>query len=719
MKDFKLPTTLLIFGLFINSALAQTTETTQKLWATIHDKTILPESINGKVKSDSEEFQAVIDAYNITTCVQALPHSKKANLLNVYEISCESCDQFELMIALDELQAVTGIEIAPTYTPLYEPDDYHMAFEDDYALDMIGAQEAWELTQGDTSIHIAITDTNFDLDHQELEGTLCHVEEPLTHPNLYHGTAVAITAAGNSDNGIGKSSIGSDCMLALYSMSYDNILEATYSGAQIINISWTSGCFYSAYVQDVIDEAYENGSIIVAAAGNGETCGGPDNYVYPASLNHVISVTSIGPMDNHERFEGDPSSTHQHNDSVDYCAPGYDVALTVLDGWYLTGNGTSFAAPYVSGTIGLMLSVNPCLTFEEVEFILDSTSANIDMLNPAYAGKLGEGQIHAAKAVAMAAEFATFDFNTASVRGCTPTSGEAGIVPVTGEGTAPYDINWSNGGTTSVIEGLEAGWYYVDVVDAEGCIGYDSVEVITYDEITSHELIIPVLCNGDASGEIELTVEGGGLAPYSFLWSTDETTTVISDLEAGTYAVTITGASGCTKTDSFIVEQPEAILLEVSTTDDYESLNASEIDLEVTGGIAPYTYEWNNESITEDITELEPGIYEVIVTDANNCTASISAEVFGPVLSLTDFNINATRLYPNPASNNQNITLSWSNPAITSILVNDAAGRAIQTSAVSPGLNELKIQSLPAGIYIVNFMTGEQLQTSEKLIITN
>jgi len=151
----------------------------------------------------------------------------------------------------------------------------------------------------------------------------------------------------------------------------------------------------------VIDEVYANGTILVAAAGNGGTCGGSSNLVYPAAHNHVIAVSSIGPLDNHERTIGDPATTHQHNSSVDICAPGYDVALTVASGNYITGNGSSFAAPYVSGTIGLMLSLKPCLTFEEVVEILTQSAVNIDAQNPSYIGMLGAGRLNANAALAL------------------------------------------------------------------------------------------------------------------------------------------------------------------------------------------------------------------------------------------------------------------------------------------------------------------------------
>ena len=693
---------------------SQDTET-EKIWATFNDLNILPDLVNGQLVSSSDDLQELINEFTITDFKQILPDSRKDELLRVYEVSCE-CDQYDLITAMIEgVQSITGIEPAPKYELLYEPDDYNLIFAEDYALDLIGAQEAWEYTMGDSTIELAISDSNFDLDHQEFAGTTTYIESPLTHPNIYHGTAVATTAAGNTDNATGKSSIGANCMLQLYSMSYANFLTATYSGAKVINVSWTSGCSYSIYYQSIIDEVYENGTIVVAAAGNGSTCGAPENYVYPASLDHVISVSSIGPMDNHERVLGDPTSTHQHNDMVDICAPGYDVALTVIDGWYLTGNGTSFAAPYVTGTIGLMLSINPCLTFEDVEFILDSTSANIDILNPAYAGKLGSGQLHAAKAVEMASQYQTFNFGIASGHGCTTTSGSASIVPFPGEGTEPFDISWSNGESSMTIEGLEAGSYEVIIIDDEGCVGKNEIAVSTSEQIVVSGTVTNVLCNADSTGTIESLVVGG-TAPFSYTWSSGENTEIINDISSGDYILTVVDVNDCDGSDSFVIYEPEVIELEVEVTNDYEIFGGSQIDLVVTGGTSPYEYLWSNSATSEDLINLEAGVYDVLVTDANGCVKKTEAEVFGPVMSIVDQHSNEMNLYPNPSTTGVTY-LTWDGAIESQVIVTDAAGKIVSIMDVNGDQNELQISDLSAGFYLVTMRDESTVLSTKKLII--
>lgn len=359
---------------------------------------------NDRLGSTNPEIGDLITTSGITSIVQIIPSSRKKELLSVYELTT-SLDQMELLVAVSKLNAYfKNPEIGPNYQTLAEPNDYNTIFEDDYTLNMIGAQHAWSITEGDSNVVIAISDQNYYYTHEELIGKVKYIDTTNMQARN-HGTAVAVMAAGNTNNSLGNSSIGYNSSLALYRMSLNDILTASYSGYRIINISWASGCSHSDYTQAIIDEVYENGSVIVSAAGNGGTCGGASNYVYPASCDHVISVTGIGKDENHERIIGDPTITFQHNDKVDISAPGYDVVLSDAPGSYITGTGSSFASPIVSGTIALMFAANECLTNEEVEAILYATTVNIDEFNLNYVGLLGNGRLNAGAAVEMAARY--------------------------------------------------------------------------------------------------------------------------------------------------------------------------------------------------------------------------------------------------------------------------------------------------------------------------
>ena len=378
----------------------------EKIWVTIENASNVPTHVDGKLISTNPEIQTLITAYNITGVEQAVPSSRRQALRNIYEIEC-NCDAIELSKTIEQkISSLTHPEPAPKYELLSDPDDYSLAIPNDYALDLINAKGAWQYSTGDSTTVIGISDGNFYTNHEELVNKYDHVDFLNTSTYYYqHGTAVAVTAAGNTNNSIGKSSIGYNCRLDLRGMSYDKVLQLSYAGRKVVNLSWTSGCSNSAYTQSIVDEVYDNGTILVVAAGNGSTCGGASNLVYPAACNHTIAVSSVGPTDNHEGVIGDPASAHQHNSSVDICAPGYLVGLTVGPGWYMNGNGTSFAAPYVSGTIGLMLSLKPCLTYDDVLSILVNSAKNIDAQNPNYLGMLGAGRLDAKFALQLTSMF--------------------------------------------------------------------------------------------------------------------------------------------------------------------------------------------------------------------------------------------------------------------------------------------------------------------------
>ena len=408
-------------------ALAQKTKN-KAVWLKIDDQKILPTKVGKTFKSSDESLNAIISKNKVKSVEYVFSNSRNPELKKVVQFTCDCVAENLYADLVNKTKSVRGVELAPVYETLATPNDYTTVFPNDYALNLIGAQAAWDITTGDSSVIIGVSDQNFDVSHEELVGKVLFYDATNTSTKT-HGTAVAINAAGNTNNAIGKSSIGYNSSLKLYRMNYNDALAASYAGAKVLNLSWTSGCTYNSYAQAAIDEIWNNRTFIVASAGNGTTCGGASNLVYPAAYNHVFAVTSIGPNDNHERTPGNLATTHQHNSSVDICAPGYDVAISAGPGWYLTNNGTSFAAPYVTGTVALMIAANPCITNEKIESLLLESAVNIDALNPSYAGQLGAGRLNAALAVELAKSLTQLEVQSEVYNlGCTPNSGKIQIL---------------------------------------------------------------------------------------------------------------------------------------------------------------------------------------------------------------------------------------------------------------------------------------------------
>ena len=557
MKTMKTIIAILILNTFFTNCL-NAQSATGSVWVKIPSASSLGiHQTAGTLSTNSVELNTLISGYSISAMYPAFPSSRNAELQQVYQLDC-SCDETDLLYAVSNLKGImVSPELGPHYETLNTPNDFYLNFQNDYALNLIQAQNAWGLTQGSSSIQIAITDSNFDFDHEELVGKLVYADTTLTNSNVAHGTAVAITAAGETNNSTGKSSIGFNSMLQLRGMSYNELLNATYSGAKIVNASWVSGCSFSTYGQQVVNEVFNNGTLIVASAGNGTTCNNASNLVYPASFENVLSVTSIGPNDNHERFIGNTASTHQHNAMVDLSAPGYDVAISTASGVYVSGTGSSYAAAYVSGAAALVLSVKPCLAVADLVQILKSSADVINTINPQYAGLIGTGRLNVEAALQLALTYSTLAVESTVVLECGTTTQTIAVNPLSGD--APYSIIWADGNTNLNYQTLTAGNYIFTVTDANGCIATTSNNVNNNSLVFNPLPALPIATITQpncsiSTGTITVNSPGAGSFLYTVTsssggaYSSSNNTGIFTNLTPATaYNITITNsATGCT-----------------------------------------------------------------------------------------------------------------------------------------------------------------------------
>ncbi len=150
---------------------------------------------------------------------------------------------------------------------------------------------------------------------------------------------------------------------------------------------------------------------------------------------------------------------------------------------------------------------------------------------------------------------------------------------------------------------------------------------------------VNVLCFGESNGSINVSVSGG-IAPYNYLWNTGETTQDLNNLPQGIYEVTVTDSLGCSNTISVGITQPDSLYITLDKITDVVNPGTSSGSIEVTvnGGTPGYTFEWRDENNTivdnvEDLFNQPGGIYTLVVTDANNCTATLTAEITEPTLN--------------------------------------------------------------------------------------
>ncbi|MCB0517889.1 MAG: gliding motility-associated C-terminal domain-containing protein [Lewinellaceae bacterium] len=370
---------------------------------------------------------------------------------------------------------------------------------------------------------------------------------------------------------------------------------------------------------------------------------------------------------------------------------------------------------------------------------------------------------------------------------CNQSNGAINLTPA--GGTAPYTFNWSNGAMTEDINNLLPGTYTVTVTSSQGCTGTASFTVANQsNQPNVSTSTVPSNCDL-ATGDINTQVNGGA-APYTYVWSNGATTPNLTDVMAGSYTVTVTGADGCTQTATVnltntnppinvtativanttciggngsittnvspnpspsgqaytytwsngattanlnnlppgsytvtvngggtceqvatftIPDQPNPPTISSTTTPSVCGLSTGDINLSVSGGVAPYTFNWSNGETTEDLTDVLSGNYSVTVTGANGCssTAAITLSNNNPPITVTGTTVAnttciggngsiTTNVSPNPSPTGDPYTYTWSNGATT------------------PNLNDL-----PPGSYTVTVSSGGACTQTATFTIPN
>ncbi len=201
-----------------------------------------------------------------------------------------------------------------------------------------------------------------------------------------------------------------------------------------------------------------------------------------------------------------------------------------------------------------------------------------------------------------------------------------------------------------------------------------------------------ISCYGLNDGWIDITVNGIG--PFTYSWSTGETTEDISNLVAGTYTVTVTDGNSEITIESFILSEPDKIIISDNINNTTCANNNGSIDITVSGGMPAFTYLWSNSEITEDISGLAGGSYTVTVTDINNCidsAAFVVASSTQPVIvidsvkNVSCFNGTDGSVYISVTGNNGPVSYAWSNGSISEDLLNVIAGNYTLTITDSLG----------------------------------
>ena len=206
-------------------------------------------------------------------------------------------------------------------------------------------------------------------------------------------------------------------------------------------------------------------------------------------------------------------------------------------------------------------------------------------------------------------------------------------------GTPPFSFVWTTGQLTQTITNVPAGDYTVYVSD-------NSLPAqITVFSYTLHDPPLlqgylaknDVACGGGNDGNA-FAVFSGGTGSLSYLWSTGDVSPFINNLTAGTYTVTVTDGNGCQAIDSATINEPSPIVIGLDSIDHLTcpGYDNGAIWLTISGGSGNLNTTWiyNNviyPVVSEDLTMLSPGVYDIQVVDSAGCSADASFTILQPM----------------------------------------------------------------------------------------
>lgn len=325
---------------------------------------------------------------------------------------------------------------------------------------------------------------------------------------------------------------------------------------------------------------------------------------------------------------------------------------------------------------------------------------------------------------------------TANNADCGISNGSIAVIANGGSGS--YTYTWSVGslGNTSNPTNLGVGVYSVTITDANGCTLSTSATVSNPSAPTVSAVANNVRCFGDASGSIQLTVNGGtpinSTNPYRFNWlpSLGNVEDPIQ-LVAGIYQVTITDGKNCSVSTTVTIGTVPALQLSGTSADASCGQRNGSVSLVVTGGTGPYQYAWGVSGVSgNQPNNLAPGTYTPTVTDANGCTISSSYVVSTPTkLAIDQFNVSPPRC-DGGADGAINLTVSgsatpynfrWSHGPITQNVSGLSEGTYTVTVTDNTGCSvESSIQVVaPDPVSIVGTITNATCADNDGQIVLN
>ncbi len=278
------------------------------------------------------------------------------------------------------------------------------------------------------------------------------------------------------------------------------------------------------------------------------------------------------------------------------------------------------------------------------------------------------------------------------------TGADAVALAIPAGGTEPYFYKWGNTTTEPINPNLKKGTYAVTVTDDNGCQLADSIRIYEPEPMTIKLTKTDPSCSNTDDGSAKVFVQSGGNAPFSYLWDTNlglQTSQKVIGLSPGIQRVTVTDFRGCqVSTALFLSAAKKLDIAKITTSPECFGQKTGSIDVNLTGGAAPYSFLWNNGETNSTLENIKGGNYFLTITDKNNCVLLDTTSLNSPdSLAVTKSNITNVKCF---GESNGNINLDvaggngvyfyyWSNNATTNSITNLKSGNYRVT--VSDGNN--------------------------------
>ncbi|MBK7851539.1 MAG: T9SS type A sorting domain-containing protein [Bacteroidetes bacterium] len=270
-----------------------------------------------------------------------------------------------------------------------------------------------------------------------------------------------------------------------------------------------------------------------------------------------------------------------------------------------------------------------------------------------------------------------------------------------------------------------SGTYSIEVLNTTGCGNITtSISVNVNPSPLASISTTNVLCAGDSNATAQINTSAlGGTPPYSYLWNNGETSSSITGLVAGTYAVNIIDVHGCSDDTTFELSNPDLLNISFPQYSIYSGgynvscSGASDgfLDLYINGGTPPYIFNWNNgQYTTQNLTTIPGGNYSVLVTDANNCTATGNFSLTEPLPIQLD------SLYSPSGNGGYNISCAGelSGEIFTSVSGGISPYTYLWSGPGSYSSSDADPRNLAAGLYLLNVADVNGCSISNSITLT-